>query len=157
MTDDLPRLIEALRRALEQSVAPELQSDFARGQLAAVHDILGKLAGMTVWDPAARSAQAEALRAGLGRLEARAAQAGQRLPPAARSPDADQLAAAEARVRQLVDWLDASAEDLGPALHAELDAIVRQALREQLLVERRRIPLTDFGAMTAGAATAAKD
>ncbi|WP_304309151.1 hypothetical protein [Pseudacidovorax intermedius] len=157
MNDDLPRLIEALRHALQRSVAPELQSDFARGQLAAVHDILGKLAGMAVWDPAARSAQAEALRTGLARFEARAVQAGQRLPAVPGRPDADELAAAEARMRARVDWLDASADDLGAALHAELDAIVRQALREQLLVERKRIPLTDFGAMTAAASSAPKD
>ena len=84
MTTDLGRLIEALRRTLNDAVAPELSSDFARGQLAAVHDILGKIAGMAVWDPQALQAQA-------------------------------------------------------------------QALREQLRVERQRIPLTDFSAMTAAA------
>jgi hypothetical protein len=33
-------------------------------------------------------------------------------------------------------------------VHAELDAILRQALRQQLIIQRKLIPLTDFGAMT---------
>ena len=137
MTTDLGRLIEALRRTLNDAVAPELSSDFARGQLAAVHDILGKIAGMAVWDPQALQAQAQALREGHRRFAECAARAG--------------LDAAQARTRELSDWLDANGPTLAPALAAELDAILRQALREQLRVERQRIPLTDFSAMTAAA------
>lgn len=148
MNTDLSRLIEALRRALTESVAPELNSDFARGQLAAVHDILGKLAGMAVWDPQALQAQAQALREGNQRFAECAARAGLSVPPGG---DAAGLDAAQARARELTDWLDANGPALSPEPLNELDAILRQALREQLRVERQRIPLTDFSAMTAAA------
>jgi len=148
MNTDLARLIEALRRTLNDAVAPELNSDFARGQLAAVHDILGKLAGMTVWDPDALQAQARALIDGNQRFAERAVRAGLALPGGG---DAADLDAVQARTRALTDWLDEQGPSLSPELAAELDAILRQALREQLRVERQRIPLTDFSAMTAAA------
>lgn len=148
MNTDLARLIETLRRTLNDAVAPELGSDFARGQLAAVHDILGKLAGMTVWDPSALQAQARALVDGNQRFAERAARAGVALPAGV---DATDLDAAQARTRELTDWLDEQGPSLSPELAAELDAILRQALRDQLRVERQRIPLTDFSAMTAAA------
>lgn len=148
MNTDLGQLIEALRRTLNDAVAPELSSDFARGQLAAVHDILGKLAGMAVWDPQALQAQAQALRAGNQRFADCAARAGAALPAGGEVVDLD---AAQARTRELSDWLDGHGPELAPELAAELDAILRQALREQLRVERQRIPLTDFSAMTAAA------
>jgi len=148
MNTDLARLIEALRRTLSDAVAPELSSDFARGQLAAVHDILGKLAGMTVWDPQAMRAQAQALREGNERFAERATGAGLALPATDSSVGTD-LPAAQARTHALIDWLDQAGPSLRPELAADLDAILCHALREQLLVERKRIPLTDFSAMTA--------
>jgi hypothetical protein len=147
MNTDLALLIDALRRTLNDAVAPELSSDHARGQLAAVHDILGKLAGMTVWDPQALQAQARALFEGNQRFVECAARAGVTLPGC----DATDLDALQARMRALTDWLDEEGPSLPPDLAAELDAILRQALREQLRVERQRIPLTDFSAMTAAA------
>lgn len=154
MNTELPGLIEAIRRTLRDAIAPELTSDHARGQLAAVQDILGKLAGMTVWEPAAQEAQAQVLRAGCEQFRSRALQAGAMLPAeeaSAASGTGAALPAAETEVRRLIDWLDASGGSLDDATRADLDAILRQALREQLRIERKRIPLTDFGAMTAAA------
>lgn len=148
----LPELIDAIRRTLADAVAPELSSDHARGQLAAVQDILGKLARMTVWAPESFEAQAQALRAGIDAFLDAAAQAGVSLSlpeePAGAGPEGA-LHALEAQVLRLCDWLGEAQATLPPALHAQLDSILRQALREQLLVQRKRIPLTDFGAMTA--------
>lgn len=148
MNMDLARLIEALRHTLGDAVAPELSSDFARGQLAAVHDILGKLAGMAVWDPRVLQAQAQVLREGNARFAECAARGGVVLPQHEEKPD---LGAAQARTRELTDWLDQNVPSLPLELGTELDAILRQTLREQLRVERKRIPHTDFGAMTAAA------
>lgn len=145
MNTDLARLIEALRRTLNGAVAAELSSDLARGQLAAVHDILGKLAGMVVWDPQALQAQAEALREGHARFAECAARAGIALPMLGGTVD---LSGAQARTRELTDWLDEHGPTLPAELGTELNAILRHALREQLRVERQRIPLTDFSAMT---------
>ena len=49
---------------------------------------------------------------------------------------------------QLTDWLFDAGATLARPLQAELDAILRQAMREQLIIQRKLIPLTDFGAMT---------
>lgn len=148
MNIDLSSLIEALRRTLNSAVAPELQSDFARGQLAAVHDILGKLAGMVVWDPQAQQSQALVLREGCERFAEYAARAGLVLPERAAAAD---LPTAQARMRELTDWLDEAGPSLPVDLVAEFGAILRRTLREQLRIERKRIPLTDFSAMTAAA------
>jgi hypothetical protein len=145
---ELARLIDALRRTLDEAVAPELSSDFARGQLAAVHDILGKLAGMAVWDPAALQEQARALCDGVAAFADRAAQAGVVLPPGTEPAD---LKSAQVRTHELIDWLDAQAGTLPENLATELDAILRDTLRDELRLQRKRIPLTDFSAMTAAA------
>lgn len=148
MNTDLVELIEALRRALDEAVAPELNSDYARGQLAAVHDILGKLAGMTVWDPAALQEQAQALIDGLTAFATRVQQAGVALPPGTVPSD---LKSAQTRTHELIDWLDAQSNVLPLNLAIDLDAILRDALRDELRLQRKRIPLTDFSAMTAAA------
>ncbi len=150
----LSALIEALRRSLADNVQPELTTDHARGQMAAVLDILGKIERMAVWSPAAAAQQAQVLDEACAAFEARAAQAGVELAPAephaADSAEA-RLHAAEARVMHLTDWLfDAGAALPGP-LRDELDALLRQAMRQQLIIQRKLIPLTDFGAMTAAA------
>ena len=54
MNGSLPALVEALRRALREEVAPDVAGDHARTQLAAVVDILGKLEAMIVWSPEAQ-------------------------------------------------------------------------------------------------------
>jgi len=155
MNIELSKLIEALRRTLEDNVQPELRTDHARGQLAAVQDILGKLGRMAVWSPDASAQQARVLAEGYADFVARLAQAGVKLPlplplPASRqdgSPE-DALLAAEAQAMQLTDWLFDDGATLPLSVHAELDAILRQALRQQLIIQRKLIPLTDFGAMT---------
>jgi len=151
MNIELSKLIEALRRTLEDNVQPELRTDHARGQLAAVQDILGKLGRMAVWSSDASAQQARVLAEGCADFVARLAQAGVKLPlPASRqdgSPE-DALLAAEAQAMQLTDWLFDDGATLPLSVHAELDAILRQALRQQLIIQRKLIPLTDFGAMT---------
>ena len=161
MMTDLGGLLEGLRRALLNSIAPELHTDFARGQLAAVHDILGKLTRMTVWDPCALQAEADALHEGNKKFVQCLERAGLALTPESDSgfeleapasrvegSKTNDLIIAEARTRQLIDWLDAHTGSLSRGIASELHAILQHALREQLRVQRQRIPLTDFSAMT---------
>lgn len=151
MNIELSKLIEALRRTLEDNVQPELRTDHARGQLAAVQDILGKLGRMAVWSSDASAQQARVLAEGCADFVARLAQAGVKLPLPVSEQDGspeDALLAAEAQAMQLTDWLFDDGATLPQSVHAELDAILRQALRQQLIIQRKLIPLTDFGAMT---------
>lgn len=154
MNIELSKLIEALRRTLHDNVQPELHTDHARGQLAAVQDVLTKLERMAVWSPDAAAQQARVLSEGCDLFLARLARAGVVLAPPPVAPcDTAQTAllAAEAQVMHLTDWLFDAAADLPPSLHAELDSLLLQTLRQQLTLQRKLIPLTDFGAMTSAA------
>lgn len=154
MNIELSKLIEALRRTLQDNVLPELRTDHARGQLAAVQDVLGKLERMAVWSPDAAAQQARVLTDGCALFLARLAQSGVELAPpvsGAGGTTQEALQAAEAQVMHLTDWLFDVGASLPRPVHAELDAILRQTLRDQLTLQRKLIPLTDFGAMTSAA------
>lgn len=154
MNQPLPTLIESLRRALIATVQPELTSDHARSQLAGVVDVLAKVERMLVWSPDVLIEQLEIARDG---LEAFAARTGRAAPPAIpmrplRHAELEQaLREAGAMTASHADWLLDPATKLAPATRKELDALLRETIRGQLLAERRLIPRADFGAMTAGA------
>src|SRR6185312_1406618 len=121
MTTHLPHLLDAIRRTLREAVAPEVASDHARSQLAAIDDILGKLAGMTVWSPQADEAQAHALRTGIEQFRSQAAGAPSvpALPQPAVAADVPALQVAEADISALVDWLDRARDALAPTVFSE--------------------------------------
>lgn len=151
MNFSLAALFRGARNALAEGVMPETTSDHARAQLAGVLDILGKLEGMVVWSPQAQAQQLAALRHGCDAFAAHAAQAGEPAPaftPDERADIEDQLRAAEEQVMRLTDWLFDPSRTLDESARKELDAILRDAMREQLRVERKMIPLTDFASMT---------
>ncbi|RYF76402.1 MAG: hypothetical protein EOO22_02175 [Comamonadaceae bacterium] len=154
MNQPLPTLIESLRQALSATVQPELTSDHARSQLAGVVDVLAKVERMLVWSPDVLIEQLEIARDG---LEAFAARTGRAALPAIpmrplRQAELEQaLREAGAMTASHADWLLDPATDLAPATRSELDALLRETIRGQLLAERRLIPRADFGAMTAGA------
>jgi hypothetical protein len=148
MNAELQALFRAVITTLREDVRPQVADEQARIQLAAVLDILGKLQGMTAWAPDALQQQAQALQAGAEAFEARARRDGVQVPPAA-DADAPDLVRAEQRMEQLTDWLFAQ-DSLDASLRAELDGLLRGALRQQLVAERKRIPLTDFASMSAG-------
>jgi len=152
MNFSLAALFQGARRALTEGVLPDTTSDHARAQLAGVLDILGKLEGMVVWSPQAQAQQLVALKHGCGAFAARAAEASEAVPAFTAVEGAgidDELRAAEAQVMQLTNWLFDSSRVLDANVREELDAILRDAMREQLRVERKMIPLTDFASMTA--------
>jgi hypothetical protein len=150
----LSQLVQALRRTLDDNVRPELHTDHARGQLAAVQDILGKLETMAVWSPDAVAQQTAVLLQACADFRAAVARAGVDLCLPETLPaggDDDALRDAQAQLMQLTDWLFGAGATLARPLQAQLDAILSQAMREQLIIQRKLIPLTDFGAMTSAA------
>jgi len=150
----LSQLVQALRRTLDDNVLPELHTDHARGQLAAVQDILGKLETMAVWSPDAMAQQIAVLLQACADFRAAVARAGVDLclpyTPLA-SGDDDTMLNAQAQLINLSDWLFDAGANLARPIQAELNAILLQAMREQLFIQRKLIPLTDFGAMTSAA------
>lgn len=155
MIIDLPALLRAVRTSLQQLVVPEVASDPARAQLASIDDVLGKLERMVVWSPQACARQAQVLTEGSAAFHARAQRAGLQPPPApvtGRDAEADQiLQAMNDHATRLTDWLFDLASTMDPAVFRELDAILRRALADQLVIGRKLIPLTDFAAMTTSA------
>ena len=148
MNTDLSALFRTVITVLNDEVRPKVSDEQVRIQLAAVVDILGKLQGMTAWAPDAMQQQAQALQAGCQSFEALATQAGLTLP-APVVCNADELGRVEQRLVQLTDWLFAH-KDMDESLRTELDMLLCDAMRQQLLAERKRIPLTDFASMSAG-------
>jgi hypothetical protein len=178
MPQALPELIASIRRALDDSIRPELSSDFARVQLAGMNDILAKLERMVVWSPDLLRQRLSAMQGGVDRMVALASAHGHapaidlaRAPPAQPTqahlervqpdqtqpdqtqPDQAQLElavrAAEQRLALLTDWLFDPSSGLPATLCQQLNAILRATLREEVLAERRMVPRGDFLAMTA--------
>lgn len=158
MNGSLSLLIEGLHRALREEVAPALADSHARTQLAAVVDILGKLQGMVAWLPDAQRQQWQALQAGREAFELLAHEWGVAscLPQRASGmPDPDMadpetaLRAAELDLIRQIDALFDAGEAWPAGASQALDTCLRLTLRESLLIERKRIPLTDFAAMSA--------
>jgi hypothetical protein len=153
----LPGLVETLRNALRQGVAPELETDVARTQLAGVIDILDKLERMAVWSPALLRERIAVLDAGCAAIVLRAKEAGVAapvdLPPALSAHPTqvqveESLRAAEERIRRLTDWLFDAQSALPAPLRQDLDTLSRATLREAIAVERRLTARADLSGMT---------
>ncbi len=166
MNQSLPKLIDSMRRALREEVQPELSTDHARSQLAGVLDILAKVERMLAWSPDVLREQLGILRSGDEAVMALAVRHGVTAPATAAAvttTDASMtqaeleqaVRAGEQRIAQLTDWLFDPATPVRGSVQAEVDATLRDTLRQLLVAERKLIPRADFGAMTAGAAKAA--
>jgi hypothetical protein len=157
MRQSLPGLIKALCDNLQTEVLPDLGSDHARVQLAGVLDTLAKLAPMISWSPDSLHEQLASMQVGINDILERARQTGYS-PPECVMPDPSNIEnqqALEHAVRHgeqvcadLTDWLFDSIHSLPATLHHELDARLRQTMRDALASERRLIAKADFTAMT---------
>jgi hypothetical protein len=157
MRQSLPELIHAARLALSEAVRPELTSDHAHAQLAGVLDILAKLERMVVWSPEALGRRLQKLQEGCDAFVVRLAEEGVSLPSYAPRPGAsieEAMLAGEERLMQLIDWMFEPGHSLSMEARRALDGILQQTLRQELVIERKLIPLTDFTAMSSAAASA---
>lgn len=153
----LTGLVETLRNALRQGVAPELKSDAAHAQLAGVIDVLDKLERMAVWSPALLRERISVLDAGCAAILLHACASGVAAPvePPCKLPAQstqvqveEALRGAEGRMARLADWLfDAQAAPPAP-LRDELDRLLRATLRDALAVEKRLTTRADLSGMT---------
>lgn len=146
MNAAVPELLRAAARVLRERVAPELRSDLARGQLAAVLDVLGKLERMTDWSSAIVDEEQAALDALAAQVETCLVGAGLAASPDPAGPGAVPVERARERVRALID----RAFDAVPPgdLRERVDGLLRDGLRDAVAAERRHVPRMDFSAMT---------
>lgn len=143
-------VMEAMRSSLAGAVLPELQTDHARGQLAGVLDVMGKLERMMDWAPAMLQEEARPLQDVLVAVTARLAASGHPLPTEISAGEReDALALCENRVRDLCDWLfEQEGVSLPRPLRDELHAMLSAAMRQSLTGQRNRIPRADYSSMT---------
>lgn len=146
MSIQVSSLLAVARQGLLQAVRPELHSDYARSQLAAVMDILSKLERMADWSSVIQREEREALDATAAAVQVHADSLGLASQmPAATAAD-DTVEASRDRARQLTDWVF---ETLPPgAARDEFDKRLREGLRNAVAAERRHVPRTDFSTMT---------
>ena len=147
---NLVKLLEAARLALADDVLPEIISDHARSQLAGVLDILSKFERTVTWSTDNLLERQKIIEAGLAAITECANRAGYPPPPPpllaatvsplSRQSDFEQAVnRAEQQLSGMADWLFGSGTALPSDLRNEVDAILRQTLRDDLIVERRLI------------------
>lgn len=159
MNQSLEALMGSIRRALQDEILPELESDHARSQMAGVLDVLGKIESMVVWSPDVTREQLELFEACLAQAAARFAAEGHvapagiscssSSPPLTQSALESALADAERRFALLTDWLFAPLGGLPALFSNELHELLRTTLRNTLKAQRRLVPSADFSSMTA--------
>ena len=159
MNQSLEALMGSIRRALQDEILPELESDHARSQLAGVLDVLGKIESMVVWSPDVTREQLELFEGCLVQAATRIAAEGHAMPAgmaaSSSSPPLTQaalesaLADAERRFGLLTDWLFAPPAGLSVTFSSELHDLLSTTLRNTLKAQRRLVSSADFSSMTA--------
>lgn len=157
MNQSLVVLLQATRRALRDSVLPELDTDYARSQLAAAVDILSKLEHLVVWSPDVLRDRLAAIDEGRAAIIARAEAAGCKLPPSAsRISSPQDQAELEQSVRSgeqwliaLSDWLFDPENELSANQREEIDTILLDSMRDALVMERRLVSGANYSSMAA--------
>lgn len=161
MNPPVKSLIEAMQRTLRDDVLPEVTTDYARCQVFGVLDILAQLAQLAVWSPHLLNEQAVALRRGIAALEALGAPASSRnsvKPATGPVTDADRdsaIAPSERRLNELIAWRFTQGNGMDEAKRRAVDGLLRETIREALVIERNLLPRVDFAAMSGGKAKTA--
>lgn len=157
MNQSLVGLLQATRRALRDSVLPELDTDYARSQLAGAVDILSKLEHLVVWSPDVLRDRLAAIDAGSAAIIARAEAAGCTLPPSAStiSPPQNQaelehaVRSGEQWLMALSDWLFDPENALSADQRVEIDTILLDSMCNALEMERRLVTGANYSSITA--------
>lgn len=157
MNQSLVGLLQATRRALRESVLPELDTDYARAQLAGAVDVLSKLELLVVWSPDVLRVRLAAIDAGSAAIIARAEAAGCTLPPSAPriSPPQNQteleqaVRSGEQWLIALCDWLFDPKNQLPANEREEIDTLLLDSMHGALAMERRLVTEANYSSMTA--------
>lgn len=126
MNNSLERLVDGMVTALRESVLPDIEGEFARGQAYGVIFLLETLKRRTAWSPAFLGEQVAALNDLVASFEDLPAGA----PRPARIAEPSEAArdAGDAQVAALIDWLAANNHACPPAIDAYLKRQIRHEL-----------------------------
>ena len=158
MNNSLPRLIDGMCATLRSEVLTRLDDEFARGQVFGVINLLNTFklradwsTGFLIEQIASQQAALDGVAALLGDVPFAPA-AGTPAAPTA-TPVAELLALRDdgnRRIGQWLDWLDRQRASLAPDAVANGEALLRQAMRDELRIELRNAPRPLFAEMSSG-------
>lgn len=161
MNNSFSRLIDGMNATLRQEVLSRLGDEFARGQVFGIINLLNTFKVRADWSAGFLLQQIEAQRSALdgvtGLLLGHALASTLPAMPAGDAPQtvpiADLLATRDAGNRaigELLEWLDTRREALGPQTAAQIETLLRTAMRAEVSIELKNSPRPLFAEMSSG-------
>ena len=164
MNNSFVRLIDGMNATLRKEVLSRLDDEFARGQVFGVINLLNTFKARADWSAGFLLQQIEAQQVALhavtellqGHTNAATLAT---LPPGLDTvapqtvPIADLLATRDAGNRAISDllaWLDARRDALAPQTAAQVEALLRTAMRAEVSIELKNSPRPLFAEMSSG-------
>lgn len=161
MNNSFARLIDGMCATLRAEVLTRLEDEFARGQVFGVINLLNTFKVRADWSAGFLQQQIAAQRGALEGVAAlaRAADAADTLPPLPQGappegPSVAELLAARDEgnraIATLLGWADDARARLGDAAAAQVDALLRGAMRAEVDIELKNSPRPLFAEMSSG-------
>ena len=164
MNNSFARLIDGMNATLRKEVLSRLDDEFARGQVFGVINLLNTFKARADWSAGFLLQQIEAQQVALHAvtelLQDHANAATLATLPGGLHAEAPQtvpishlLATRDAGNRaigELLAWLDARSETLAPQAAAQIEALLRTAMRAELSIELKNSPRPLFAEMSSG-------
>lgn len=161
MNNSFPRLIDGMCATLRTEVLTRLDDEFARGQVFGIINLLNTFKARADWSAGFLLQQLDAQRAALdGVVTLLQGQPAAATLPAlphgqapVSTPIADLLALRDEGNRAigaLLGWLDAERERLDPETAAQVEKLLRTAMRAEVDIELKNSPRPLFAEMSSG-------
>ena len=161
MNNSFPRLIDGMCATLRKEVLSRLDDEFARGQVFGVINLLNTFKVRADWSVGFLSQQVQAQCDALGQI-ARLGEGCADFPPISQ-PQAPQPVTAgqlesmrddgNRQIGALLTWLADHRARLTGEVAAEMDRLLRQAMRTEIEIELKNSPRPLFAEMSSGQET----
>ena len=161
MNNSFGRLIDGMNATLRKEVLSRLDDEFARGQVFGIINLLNTFKVRADWSAGFLLQQIEAQRTAIdgvaGLLQDHAEATALPALPAGEAPQtvpiAELLTARDEGNRtigELLAWLDTRREALGSQTAAQIDTLLRTAMRAEVSIELKNSPRPLFAEMSSG-------
>ena len=158
MNNSFPRLIDGMCATLRGEVLSRLDDEFARGQVFGVINLLNTFKARADWSAGFLLQQIAAQQAALTDVATLlaptlAAAPVEATPLPAATPIADLLSLRDAgnrRIGDLLAWLDEHRPTLAPETAAQVESLLREAMRAEIQIELKNSPRPLFAEMSSG-------
>jgi hypothetical protein len=161
MNNSFTRLIDGMNATLRKEVLSRLDDEFARGQVFGVINLLNTFKLRADWSAGFLLQQIEAQRTALdgvaALLQGQAAAASLPALPVGEVPRPVPIADLLSRrddgnraIGELLGWLDVQRATLAPQTAAQIETMLRTAMRAELSIELKNSPRPLFAEMSSG-------